>query len=44
MGWVILEANVGRTIVTNGNLWRSCAKVCEPSELQFRVVCWVDQW
>ena len=35
---VILGANLRRTIVTNGTLRRTCAKVREPSELPFAVV------
>jgi len=33
-----IGVNVGRPIVANGNLRRSCAKVREPSELRFVVV------
>ena len=31
-------ANMGRPIVTNRDLRRSCAKVHDPSELQFKLV------
>jgi len=35
---VILRVNVGCPIVTNGSLWRSCAKVHEVIEMPFGVV------
>jgi len=37
----VLGVNLGRPIVTNGSLLRSCVKVHEPIELSFVVVIWV---
>jgi len=38
-GGVILRSSVGRPIVSNKKLGGSCAKVREPPELRFGVVC-----
>jgi len=35
---VVLWANLGRPIVTNGVLLHSCVEVCEPIDLSFGVV------
>ena len=36
--WVLLGANLDRTIVTNGDFMRTCETVPQPSELRFGVV------
>jgi len=35
---VLLGANLGRAIITNGDFWPRCATVPQPSELRFGVV------
>ena len=40
---VILEANLGRLIVTNGDLQRTCSKAREPPELRFGMLRGVDR-
>ena len=39
----VFGVNLGRAILTNGTLLRSCVEVCEPMELTFGVVSGVTE-